>query len=319
MLVEGRAQSTIATSLGVSRKTVHKHTKALLRSGHIVLLNPGSTPQYYGPGPAFFTMQDNGGTTPPSGMVGDGLIDLHHIKLYFPVISEPQVDLDQIRWDKVWTGSGTDKHYKMSNVNVPVGPGHLVEAESIVYHRGRKASLQVNLPGCKVTYPEYVKAKRDRWNKAQDVANWFAKETQCILGLSREPEDPHRAVPPPPGISEETLRKAAEQHLRSKYVRIEASNGPLEFESDEDEWLQAYLFLPDLLNALAEADQEARGTLMVQAQQANITINSLTAITKILKGHQEQLNMLAQLVATSAPEPEEEKVEEDEPEGRYHR
>ena len=301
----------------MSRKTVHKHTKSLLKAGHVVLMNKGGNPLLYGPGPVPFPRGNN----PPSGMVKGGnkdlTVHLHHVKLYFPVISKPTVDLDSLNWDRVWKGTHNDVHYKKmyKRGNAPVD---MTPIKSIVYHRGKNnETLQVNLEGFKVPLKDYNVAAASRWAKAQDMANDFAKKYHVMFGLPREPEDRHGALPPPPGLSEEVMRRAKEMNFRTDYVSVEASDGPLEFELQDLDILNAYGNLPKILDGLAEADESTRSHLIRQAQKANITIQNITKITGILRGHQEQINMLLKLLATQAVEDAPMPKEEMPSEGRY--
>jgi hypothetical protein len=305
--------SDIARDLGVSRRTVHKHKNALLKGGYIVLINPGGNPQCFGPGPTPLPVEKEG----PSGMVKqrDLEIKLHHIKVYFPVISKPKKDLDDYNWDKKWTGSFSDEHFKKS-LGLDKLSGKYSKVKSITYHQGpNKSSLQINLDGVEVPLKDFQQVYTQRWAKAQDIANSFSKQFQCRFGLPTEPEDPHAALPPPPGIDESTLRRAKELNIRTEYASTEGSDGPLEIEIQKLDLLNAYENLPKILDALSEADEDNRKFLTNQAQKANITVASITKITNILAGHQRQLNLLLSLVAGTIQE--DEKKEEDPSEGRY--
>ena len=291
----------IARELGVSRKTVHTHKNALLRDGYIVLINPGGNPKQYGPGPVPLPNKKEG----PSGMVERNReleINLHHIKVYFPVILPPKADLEKFNWDKIWHGSGSDTHYKKSS-DLEKLSGKYSPVKSITFHQGPdRSSLQVNLDGVKISIRKFSEVYAQRWAKAQDIANSFSKQFGCRFGLPKEPEDPHAALPPPPGITEETLRKAKELNIRTDYASTEASDGPLEIEIQDLDLLNAYENLPKILDALADADETNRSYLTEQAQKANITIASMTKITNILAGHQKQLNYLLALVSGTVQE-----------------
>lgn len=292
----------------MSRRTVHKHTQALLRDGYVVLLNPGGSPKQYGPGPMQLPPKQG-----PSGMVDPSRnlpVKLHHVKIYFRVVTEPTVDLDDLQWDNVWTasktgsGDGPDRHYQLDK-GLDEFSDELSPVKSVIYHRGpNKSSLQVNLEHVNVPIDQYSSVYSRRFAKAQDIANMLARRLGCRFGLPREPENPHAALPPPPGITEEKLRRAKELNFQTDYASVEGSDGPPEFEIKDLDLLSAYGNLPKILDSLLEADESNRTALVREAQRANITVQSLAKMTRILQGHQEQLELLMRLVTTTATEEE---------------
>ena len=316
LLIAGYAQVDVARELKVSRKTIHTHTKALLKARHLVVLNPRGNPKQYGPGPV--PIPDSEDPTIGYGEGGNRElpISLHHIKIYFPVISKPKIDLSTLVWDKIWSGSKSDTHYqrKIPRGNVPVDQSPV---KSYTYHQGPdNESFQVNLEGIRAPIQEFREVYARRWAKAQEIANAFSKKAHVRFGLPREPEDPHAALPPPPGITDETLRRAKELNIRTDYASTEASDGPLEIEIQQLDLLNAYENLPNILKSLEAEDIKARSKLMEEAQKANIALQSISKMTKILHGHHTRLNLLTTLVAGDVLEETEEEAE-DEPEGRY--
>lgn len=313
LAVEGTCCSKIAVILGISHNAVKRHLAALCRDGNLICINPGGRPTLYNPGPVPF---EGGATTPPNpppGMVEPALrvkANTHHRKHYFTVVVKPKADLEAYQWTRRWTGSKGDRHYHMETPRCVLSPGNYVVPMSITYHQGKdKSSLQVNLPKVEGDAAAIKAALRDRWDEAQRVANWFAKEFKCSLGLPREPEDAHIAIPPSRTIDPQTLQLAASLGITTEHgVRVEASEGPLEFEFNEDQLdrLLTEMDIHALARNLHETDQVIVRTTEEAVNRLDLQKATLIEILRLLASHQNQLKLLSQLLLTTPEEVDQE-------------
>ena len=221
LLGDGYSQSRVAEALGLSRPTVSRHTKRLLKDGHIRKAR-GTT------SPALYRRTSN---PLPEDDIGDISLRSHHTSRLFKVIDRPNRPWPWF-WDKTWNPSGKCEMSVVRDILMDTSEGP-IKVRAIRYVQDR--SLTIWLDEDHLETPEQVLAHQD---VATEIAILVAKEIQSTTGLSlglpEVMQPSHFAVDAPPD------------------VWLDKSLGTMELETNNPDTAGVWLRLPEVIQKIEE-------------------------------------------------------------------
>ncbi|MCD6468138.1 MAG: hypothetical protein J7L32_02350 [Thermoplasmata archaeon] len=233
-LIEGYAQSRIATLLGVSRQRINAITKELVKGGYIKAVNPAGNPKIYTATDKPYILKDASRRGRENSFFERCRV--HNISYAFRVVVPPRMP---VKWD---SESDLNNGVTQHSLVYPFKDLGNVTFKRI---RGKKEDkLVVWLPEIWLSREQLPDYERIIGGYCQQCANWFMKRYDCMLE--------------PVGFHQKThfaILNTMEARVLSKYgnfsvgahVWVDCSTGTPEWETDMVEYALIRMALPELI------------------------------------------------------------------------